>query len=169
MKTLQILRHAKSSRDDPTISDHDRPLQKRGKKDAPRIGELLFEARRVPDLILSSTAKRARKTAAKVAQRCQYQGVIQLSGELYLATPQTCLRVLHDVSDEYQRVMLVGHNPGLEELASLLTGQPITLPTAALAEVALEIDSWPELSAGRCGTLVRLWSPREPEPPGAPN
>jgi phosphohistidine phosphatase len=161
MKTLLILRHAKSSWKQPDQADHDRPLNERGKSDAPRVGRLLREEDLVPDLIVSSTAKRARKTAAKVAEGSGYGGEIQLSDELYLAPPKTYLGVLRQVADAHSRVMVVGHNPGLEELLTLLTGDESSLPTAALAYITLPIDRWSELNTGTRGHLVNLWTPKE--------
>jgi phosphohistidine phosphatase len=161
MKTLLILRHAKSSWKDEGLTDHDRPLNKRGKRDAPRMGKLLRESDLAPDLIISSTAKRARKTASKVAKRCEYEGVIELTGELYLAPPQSYLRVLSKVPDQYQRVMVVGHNPGVEELLSMLTGESTPLPTAALAQIELPIEQWQDLDQEVHGQLKDLWLPKE--------
>ncbi len=163
MKTLLILRHAKSSWRDEGMDDHDRPLNKRGKRDAPRMGQLLQSADLPPELIISSTAKRARKTASKVAKKCRYEGVIELTGELYLAPPENYLQVLRNVPDQYQRVMVVGHNPGLEELLGLLTGQHTPLPTAALANIELPINCWRDLDESSPGTLLALWRPKELE------
>ncbi len=159
MKTLLILRHAKSSWKDEQIGDHDRPLNKRGRRDAPRMGELLRAAGLPPELIISSTARRARKTASKVARQCGYQGIIKLRGTLYLAPPEAYLDALHDLDDAIHRVMVVGHNPGLEQLLALLTGQQVHLPTAALAQVELDLDRWRDVHAQTRGTLIRLWRP----------
>lgn len=161
MKTLLILRHAKSSWKDEGLADHDRPLNKRGKKDAPRVGKLLREVDLVPELIISSTAKRARKTASKVAQKCAYEGVIELTGDLYLAPPSQYVQVLQNVPDHVTRVMVVGHNPGAEELLAQLAGHATHLPTAALAHVELDIDHWQQLTLQAPGKLVDLWRPRE--------
>jgi phosphohistidine phosphatase len=161
MKTLLILRHAKSSWKDEDLSDHDRPLNKRGKRDAPRMGKLLRERPLVPDLIVSSTAKRARKTASKVAKQCGYEGVIELTGDLYLAAPEQYLQVLCGVPDHIECVMIVGHNPGAEDLLAQLTGQSAHLPTAALAHVKLPIDNWSELGADTQGELAEFWCPRD--------
>ncbi len=163
MKTLLILRHAKSSWKDQHVSDHDRPLNKRGKRDAPRIGKLLHAAHLDPELIVSSTARRARKTAAKVAKQCGYQGVIELTGELYLAAPSQYLEVLRSVPDHIDRVMVVGHNPGAEELLALLTGHATHFSTAALAHVDLDIDSWSLLTNQTRGQLLDFWRPKELE------
>jgi len=159
MKTLLILRHAKSSWKKP-VADHDRPLNKRGKSDAPRMGRVLREAGLQPDLIITSTAKRARRTADKVARHSGYPGEIELSGELYLAGPEGYRRVLRGVSDAHESVLVVGHNPGLEMLVAALTGQSETLPTAALAHVRVEIERWDEFDENARGTLVALWQPR---------
>lgn len=161
MKTLLLLRHAKSSWKNGQLADHDRPLNKRGKRDAPRIGKLLLESGLQPELILSSTAKRARKTASKVARKCAYEGVIELNGTLYLAAPDDYIRVLRDAPDHFTRVMVVGHNPGLEQLLAVLTGNDAHLPTAALAQIQVDIDTWSELQGDRCGRLIDLWRPRE--------
>lgn len=161
MKTLLILRHAKSSWKDEDRPDHDRPLNKRGKRDAPRMGKLLRERHLVPQLIVSSTAKRARKTASKVAKKCDYEGVIELTGDLYLAPCSQYLEVLRNIPDHIDRAMVVGHNPGAAELLIQLTGTGTHFPTAALAQVELDIRSWRELGDDARGRLVDLWRPRE--------
>jgi phosphohistidine phosphatase len=161
MKTLLILRHAKSSWSDPTLSDHQRPLNKRGKRDAPRMGELLRDEQLTPDLIVASTAKRARKTAVKVADTCGYKGEIELTDSFYLARPGSYIQFLQQVPDENDSVMVVGHNPGLESLLDLLTGQSERLPTAALAQIQFDITSWREMADTPTGHLVSLWLPRE--------
>jgi phosphohistidine phosphatase len=159
MKTLLILRHAKSSRKKP-VTDHDRPLNKRGKSDAPRMGKVLREGGLQPDLIISSTAKRARGTADEVARHSGYPGVVELSSDLYLGGPESYRRVLRDVSDAHGSVLVVGHNPGLEMLCEELTGQDEVLPTAALAHVRIEIERWGELDENARGRLVAVWRPR---------
>jgi len=162
MKTLLILRHAKSAWDESGVPDHDRPLNKRGKRDAPRMGRVLRDEDLVPDLILSSTAKRARRTAQLAAEACGYEGEIEVDEGLYLAGPEDYLEALHGVPDQMERVMLVGHNPGLEELLEALTGEAQALPTAALAEIELSIEHWQQVEAAE-GRLVGLWLPREQE------
>lgn len=161
MKTLLILRHAKSSWKETGLADHDRPLNKRGLRDAPRMGKLLREEGLVPDLILGSTARRAKKTAEAVAEASGYEGEIQLEAGLYAAGPEAYLEALHVLPEEVQNVLVVGHNPGLEELVELLTGEAVSLPTAALARVALPVESWGSLTEEIEGELVRLWVPRE--------
>jgi phosphohistidine phosphatase len=161
MKTLLILRHAKSSWDEPHLSDHDRPLSKRGKLDAPRMGQLLCEEGLVPDLILSSTACRARATAKSVAGTCGYEKDIQFSRDLFHADVETYLWILEEIPEEAGCVMIVGHNPGMEELLDFLTGESEWLPTAALAQVELPIQCWRDIDEDVEGELIRIWRPRE--------
>jgi phosphohistidine phosphatase len=160
MKTLLILRHGKSSWKDSSLADHDRPLKQRGKRDAPLIGELLREQGLVPDLILSSSAKRALKTALLVADASGYEGEIDIRREFYPGYPDAYIEALMETPDECQIVMVVGHNPGLEELLELLTESAEFLPTAALAQVVLPVNYWHELSDETEGELVNLWLPR---------
>ena len=161
MKTLVILRHAKSSWKDASLSDHDRPLNRRGKSAAPRMGRLIHDEGIVPDRILSSTAKRARTTAALVAEACDYPNVIELNDELYHADARSCLSVLRDAYYDDPCLMVVGHNPGLEELLQVLTGESERLQTAALAQVSVPIDHWYDIATFTPAVLVNLWRPRE--------
>lgn len=161
MKTLLILRHAKSSWKDPRLSDHDRPLKKRGRRDAPRMGELLKEEELVPDLIISSTATRAYTTALLVAEACEYEEEIQIEPSLYHGEPDDYIEVLQDVRKSKKCVMVVGHNPGVEELLSFLTDAEEVMPTAALAHITLPIKKWAKLNESVEGKLLNLWRPRE--------
>jgi phosphohistidine phosphatase len=162
MKTLLVLRHAKSSWRDSTLDDHERPLNKRGLRDGPRMGELLREHRLTPDVLISSDAVRARLTAEAVAEAAHYAGEILLDPRLYAASPDGILAVLRRVREtEAGTVMIVGHNPGLEALIAQLTGEQQDLPTAALAQIVLPIDRWRDLEVSTRGTLVCLWRPKE--------
>jgi phosphohistidine phosphatase len=167
MKTLLLLRHAKSSWNEAGLDDHDRPLNERGKRDAPRMGGLLREQNLVPDAILTSTAKRAFKTARKVAQKSGFAGQLQDRAELYLASPAVYLDLLSRLPEHVQRPLVVGHNPALEELVESLTGRQEELPTAALVQIEMPIERWSELVNDNTnktqGELVRIWRPSEPE------
>ncbi len=123
MKTLLILRHAKSSWDAPELADIQRPLNKRGKNDAPRVGEIIKEAGLHSRCHLSSPAVRAVKTAEAAADTCGYEGEIEIRENFYPGSPGDYIEALNEISDGYARVMVVGHNPGLEELLSDLTGE----------------------------------------------
>lgn len=161
MKSLLLLRHAKSSWNHPGLPDHDRPLSGRGKRDAPRMGRLLREQGILPNLIVSSTAKRARKTANEVARQSGYSGEILLDDQFYHANVGQWMATVKNLADSYNRVMLVGHNPGLEELLAELTNTWHPLPTAALAHVRLTIEQWAQLGDSNHGTLIDLWKPKE--------
>jgi len=161
MKTLLVLRHAKSSWNDPALDDHERPLNKRGRRDAPRMGELVREYGLIPDVIISSDAVRARVTAEAVAEAARYAGEIRLDPHLYLACPADILSLLATVRENAGPVMIVGHNPGLEKLVEQLTGDRQDMPTAALAQIGLPIDQWRDLKRSTRGTLVGLWRPEE--------
>ena len=161
MKTLLILRHAKSSWNDPALNDHERPLNSRGRRDAPRMGQLLRQTSLLPDLILCSTALRARETVKAIIEPSGFQGDVLDSSDFYLAEPYTWIDSLGQVDDIYGRVMIVGHNPGLESLLQQLTSQFEEIPTATLACIELPIGSWQELSQQTNGTLAHLWRPKE--------
>jgi phosphohistidine phosphatase len=161
MKTLLVLRHAKSSWNDPALDDHERPLNKRGQRDAPRMGELVREYGLIPDVVISSDAVRARRTAEAVAEAARYAGEILLDPHLYMARPADILSLLPTVRENAETVMIVGHNPGLEELIEQLTGERQDLPTAALAQIGLSIEQWRDLKRSTRGTLVGFWRPRE--------
>ena len=161
MKTLLILRHAKSSWKNSDLADYDRPLNKRGKRDAPRIGELLVREEIFPDLIICSSAKRAKKTTKLLAKESGYKGAIIFERDLYAAWPEAYIKALNGTPDEFETVMVVGHNPGLEDLLEILTGEAERMPTAALAYVSLPIERWQELSFEIDGELKNIWRPKE--------
>jgi phosphohistidine phosphatase len=161
MKTLLLMRHAKSSWGDPQMADHDRPLSKRGKRDAPRIGRLIREEGLLPDIILSSTALRARMTTEAIIDQSAYQGKIIYLDELYLAEPVSYLNALRGLPEEYDRALVIGHNPAMETLVELLSGKPRAMPTSALAYFALPIQLWQDINEETKGKIVYLWRPRE--------
>ena len=162
MKTLLVLRHAKSSWNDASLNDHERPLNKRGRRDGHRMGELVLAHRLTPDVIMSSDAVRARLTAEAVAEAARYAGEILLDRRLYIASSPGILAVLRTVREANAgTVMIVGHNPGLEELVAQLTGEQHDLPTAALAQIGLPINRWRDLKVSIRGTLLGLWRSKE--------
>jgi phosphohistidine phosphatase len=161
MKILLLLRHAKSSWDDGDLADFDRPLNNRGRRDAPVMGRLLAQHELTPDLIITSAARRAATTAELVALAAEYGGDIQYTNELYLADPETFLDVARDTPDGVTRLMLVGHNPGIEELVTDLAEREERMPTAALACFRLDIDRWGDLTDETAAELLHLWRPKE--------
>ncbi len=161
MKQLLVMRHAKSSRDHPGLQDVERPLNKRGEQDGPRMGTLLKTKKLIPQLILSSTAVRARRTAEIMAYACGYNGKIRGLDAFYEAGPADYIQELRRVDDRIHSVMIIGHNPGLESLLEQLCGDEQRLPTAAIACLGLPIDRWEDLSLKTPTQLQHLWRPKE--------
>lgn len=163
MKTLLIMRHAKSSWKDEGLPDHDRPLNERGLRDAPTMGRFLVKQGHRADAVLTSSARRARRTAELVASEMDRAEVIEVIDALYLADPLVYLAALRHLTPEVRTVLVVGHNPGISEWASKLTRRAIELPTAAVACVALKTDDWSTVDGGTPGALVDLWLPKKIE------
>ena len=161
MKTLLILRHAKSSWNDPSMDDHDRPLNNRGKRDAPRVGVVLKEKNLIPDAILSSTARRAQETSREAARASGFKKEIQFVPDFYPGTPNDYIHTLNNLPDQVNRVMVVGHNPGLEGLLTTLTRIREELPTATLVHLELPIEKWNELTSKTKANLIFIWRPKE--------
>ena len=115
----------------------------------------------MPDIVISSDAVRARLTAKAVTEAARYAGEILLDPRLYMASPADILSLLRTVRENAETVMIIGHNPGLEELVEQLTGERQDLPTAALAHIVLEIDQWRDLTLSTRGTLLGHWRPKE--------
>jgi phosphohistidine phosphatase len=159
-KCLLILRHAKSSWKEPDLSDIDRPLSKRGRRDAPRAGAALVAADLVPDQVLCSTARRARETAQAVSAEWNGEHNVAFLPELYHGGPEAYIAALRNLPDEVGRVLVIGHNPDLELLLAHLSGQNEALPTAAWAEVILDLDHWTDVAPDTVARLGRLWQPR---------
>ena len=160
-KTLLVMRHAKSSWKDASLSDHDRPLNKRGRTAAPRMGELIRDQGILPDYIATSSALRARATAEAVADACGYSGTIRELCELYLAPPAAYVQAVRGIDTDLGRVLVVGHNPGITQLVCELARADEVMPTGALALIELPIRRWADLDFGVSGQLMRLWRPRE--------
>ena len=157
MKTLYLLRHAKSSWKDASLQDFDRPLNRRGKEAAPLVGRFIRRRKLRVDLILSSPAARARQTAALVKEAAGLQADLLFDERIYEAGAAALLEVVTQAAEAADALMLVGHNPGTEELLTFLTGEERRMPTAALACVALDVEKWGKARtrAGRLEWLVR--------------
>jgi len=158
MRTLLILRHGKAAPEEGS-SDAARPLTPRGKRDAELMGQLLRTADLVPDRILASSARRTRDTARQAASAAQFSGSVDELEELYLAEPEAYITAVRRYAPEAERVLLVGHNPGLEALALILTGGPVSLPPAGLVVCNLPIASFAQLAAEVRGQMLRLAVP----------
>lgn len=157
MKTILILRHAKSDWSQPFRTDFERPLAKRGLKDAPRMGEVLDLFACVPDRILSSPALRARQTAELAVKACGYRKSIHWEDSFYGGTCEDLILALQALPDTIERPMLIGHNPTLEETVALLLARcgedwseeyAIRIPTAGLVCLDVGITDWADLEPG---------------------
>ncbi len=175
MKTLTLLRHAKSTWDDPVARDFDRPLNRRGRRAAQTIGrEMRAQGLRF-DQVIASPAVRVRETLDEVAHGYGQALSPSLDQKIYLAAPETLLDIVHDVDSGTDRLLLVGHNPGLEGLAMLLTSGDglrgelaLKYPTATLAEISLPVQRWSDVREG-AGTLTRFIRPRDLDPELGPD
>ena len=161
MKTLLIMRHAKSSWTSPDLPDHDRPLNSRGTRDAPMMGGLIKKHARIPDRIVCSTAERARQTAVAVAESIDFTDDIEFLNQLYLASPVTCIEVIHQTPSDKGTLLLIGHNPGIESLYETLVGTYERFPTATTAQVELPIHTWTQFSERIVGKQLSLWRPKD--------
>jgi phosphohistidine phosphatase len=144
MKSLFLVRHAKSSWDFPEMDDHDRPLSERGKRDAPRMAEWLRGQGAQPDALVSSTARRARKTAQHFAKSfgVDKDEIVRRSA-IYEAGPGALLRVIQEMDDEWDTVFFFGHNPGFTSLANLFSGKFIdNVPTCGVVRLEAEVSHW---------------------------
>lgn len=160
MRKLLIMRHAKSSWDNPEISDFDRPLNPRGLQTAPFMGSQIYQNGLIPDLIISSPAKRAKQTAVLVRGSAGVETKIHFEDKIYEASPTTLLYITSELPDKYQSVLLVGHNPGIEGFIRILTGEIHEMPTAAVAQISLNIEKWSDISLN-CGQIELLMRPKD--------
>lgn len=146
---MYLIRHAKSSWDYPHLSDFDRPLNKRGEKDAPLMGNVLVKENVDPDLIISSPAKRAITTAKVIASSIGYQLEIEENRNIYGADTQLMLNLVNGVSQEVNTLMLFGHNPTFTYFAEMLSGADIgNLPTTGVVGIEFDFDNWELVSSG---------------------
>ena len=142
MKTLILLRHAKSSWKDESLPDFERPLNRRGKEASDLVGGYLKKQLIVPDLVLSSPAIRARETVERVAKKAGWTTEIRFDPRIYEGGGLGLLEVISQIENDRETALIIGHNPGLEELLMLLTGEDKRLPTAALAQVEIKAAKW---------------------------
>lgn len=152
MKKLYVIRHAKSSWDDPDLADIERPLNPRGQKDAPRMGKRLKERGVFPDFMISSPAVRALDTCRVMAGILGFSGKnIKTDKRLYHASSEQIFNVVRetkDLRDREEVLLIFGHNPDLSDFASEVVAENIQLPTCAVAAIHLQVDSWKELGQG---------------------
>ena len=157
--SLYVLRHAKAEDIATAGGDHERALKPRGREAAQLAGRHLTELKERPDLVLSSTALRAKETAELAKEAGGWNAPIEICPAIYEATAERLLEQLEKVEARIQRLLLVGHQPGLSLLIGSLTGNEPGFPTAALARIDLELERWSDVRA-RCGQLAWLITPK---------
>ncbi|MCB0401664.1 MAG: histidine phosphatase family protein [Flavobacteriales bacterium] len=150
MKTIYLIRHAKSDWGNPGLSDFNRPLNQRGKHDAPLMGQQLRSLHVKPDLMLSSSAKRALETVTAISKELGYPNhQIQFEENIYHASTRQLAQIITGLNDELDTVALVGHNPGLTYFSNYLTDDLIdNIVTCGIVKIELEIDRWQEIIEG---------------------
>jgi len=159
MKTLYVLRHAKSDWNDASLTDFERPLNERGVHAAQKMGAFMQQCGIAPDLIISSPARRARETAQIIKDAAGISAEIRFEPRIYEAGIGDLTEIVSQVENDCQKLLIVGHNPGFEQLVEILSGELQPMPTAALAEIELPIESWSETMRG--GKLKNLFKPKE--------
>jgi len=160
MKTLLLLRHAKSSWKDAGLQDFDRPLNERGKKAAEMMGRFIKNKQVAPDLLLSSPAIRARETIEIVIETAKLKSELRYDERIYEASPLRLLEVVSQIEEERKIVVLVGHNPGMEELLKLLTDCVEHMATGTLAKIDFKATGWDDVLNEK-GGLDWIVSPKE--------
>ena len=161
MKTLLLLRHAKTSWVDLTVSDNLRPLSATGKYNVYQISNFLKNTKLLPDLIISSSAKRAKDTSTLLAESTGYNDSIYVSELLYETTAIDYINVISEVSNKINMVLLVGHNPILENLIELITNELIIMETCSLVHILLPITNWKEIKTNPKCKLIQLITIKE--------
>ena len=159
MKTLLLLRHAKSDWGDSSLRDFDRPLAERGERDAPRIGKALRKRGVTPDVIIASPAARAKATVQAAMKAAKLELNVTFDEAIYGASSAELMKIIRRLPDGSSCALLVGHNPGLEDLVGRLTGSHERMPTAALACIEFQIEQWNDVS-DKQGALEWLLTPK---------
>ena len=161
MKKLFIVRHAKSSWDFPELDDHDRPLNKRGKRNAPEMGQRLAKRNVRLDAMITSPAKRAAGTARRIAEEISFpKSKIQSEPLLYHGSVRSIIDLIRSTGDHIDKLMIFGHNPGFTDLTNHLTGSDIyNIPTCGIAEIDFDAASWQEVGENS-GKLITFDYPK---------
>lgn len=160
MRILYLLRHAKSSWNEPLLRDFDRPLKKRGRDAAERIGQRIAAENLSNPLVICSPAVRTRETAEIVLRNASLQIEPRFDERIYEASLRELVQIVTEIPDDREVAIMIGHNPGFEELLSFLTGEHRRMPTCALAKIGVGDVSWKDVRAGE-GSLEWFIAPRE--------
>jgi len=157
---LILMRHAKSDWGDPSLSDHERPLNGRGKRDSPRMADWLAEHRCIPDVVLSSSSSRTRETLQLMCEQWSEEPTVSFTDTLYLAAPDSILDCVRSDAMDSHCLMVLAHNPGISYLASILAGRSMEMPTAAVAIFKVELDDWHDLRESTPLELTEFMRPK---------
>lgn len=164
MKHLLIMRHAKSSWDQPNLSDYERPLNERGQIAALKMGSFLKELNILPQAILYSTAQRTTETMSLFVEASQFQGTLLPKDDLYASSAESYLSIIRNYKEDHETIIIIGHNPSCENLCRMLCGSETFFPTAAIGHLALPIDHWQDLDSNTKGILKNIWRPKDLDP-----
>ncbi len=148
MKNLYLIRHAKSDWDNPKLSDRERPLNKRGKRDAPKMAAILHEKNIDPQLLISSPSVRTMTTAKYFCEELKYDyNKINVDNNIYLASLETLISIIKNMNDNLNSVIMFAHNPGITELVNNLSKKKVNnVPTCGIAAISFEVDHWNEIN-----------------------
>jgi phosphohistidine phosphatase len=162
-KVLLILRHAKSSWKDKKVDDHDRPLNNRGRREAIKMGEHLKKMNVSPDTIITSSALRAIETTKYLCRYSGYNNLVEVNFSLHRGGIDDYINALSTIPNEKQIILIVGHNPDLEELAGILINRKIRIPTCTLVQLKLSTENWKsiDLHCNFRSELVDMWRPKK--------
>ncbi|MGZ4723719.1 MAG: SixA phosphatase family protein [Ilumatobacteraceae bacterium] len=167
LKHIVVIRHAKSSWDDPSMVDHDRPLSKRGRDALSRLGDHIEGLKLRPDLVMCSSSRRTRETLDGIRTSLGRKVRVEFDSALYGASVEQLVTKLRGLDDQIMNVFLIGHNPAVTDLVDLLAVAPATggtaidaFPTAAVAVLSVAVP-WSELQPA-CAALESFWAPRHP-------
>lgn len=161
MKTLILMRHAKSSWKDSSLPDHQRPLNRRGKRDALRMGKFFKKQDNKLDMILCSTAVRAMSTVERFLQEYNFDGELFYFDDLYGADIEIYVAILNRLDKNVDTVMIVGHNPEMDYFLEVVCDEYEHMPTGSIAVIKLFIEDWTDLKEISTGELRNFWKPRE--------
>ena len=160
-RILLLLRHAKSSWKNKAVDDHDRPLNKRGKRDAIKMGKYLRKINLIPDAIISSSAHRAVETTTLVCRHCDYDRLVEINFTFHKNGVDSYIRSISQTSVDRTILLLIGHNPDLEELVSMLTHRSIKMTTCTLVQINLYIPNWNNIISQHDfrSEIMNIWKP----------
>jgi len=161
MKTLLLMRHAKSSWKEPTRADFDRPLSRRGRKAAQRMGRLMLAGNLLPNAILCSPAARSRETCLLLQQEWTFDRNVDWNPALYHCPATRLCEILRTANSAAECLLVIGHNPGLADFLFATVQFEESFPTGALAQLSVELDSWSEFHPETVINLEDIWRPRE--------